>query len=96
MCDHPNREEAMFVLRRDENGKPTVWCDPCLAQFVEMLLQAGFKTTWSCCGHGRRPPVVGIEFADGSDRDLMLLTKDEHVLLDSVWPDINAPLEKKL
>lgn len=32
MCDYENREAAMVIVRANENGKPTVWCDPCLTQ----------------------------------------------------------------
>jgi hypothetical protein len=67
MCDFPNREEAMTVIRRNDNGEPTVWCDPCLAPLVEALQPIG--TIASCCGHGKQPGSVVL--ADG--RELMIL-----------------------
>jgi hypothetical protein len=53
MCDHENREEAMVVLERNAEGKPTVWCDPCIAPLVKALNDAGLRTVASCCGHGK-------------------------------------------
>lgn len=51
MCDYANREAAMTPLRWDDNGTPTVWCDPCLAPLIEALNAGGIPTVASCCGH---------------------------------------------
>lgn len=68
MCDHPEREKAMVVVRRDYTGRPTVWCDPCLVPLVRALNDGGIGTVASCCGHGHRPGVVAL--ADG--RELLI------------------------
>lgn len=53
MCNYgPNRDAAMTVLKRDDAGEPTVWCDPCLTPLVKALNDAGLRTVASCCGHG--------------------------------------------
>ena len=66
-CPHNcrfDREAAMTVVARDATGKPTVWCDPCIADVVAALNAAGIETVASCCGH--RSPVPGcISLADG-------------------------------
>jgi hypothetical protein len=54
MCDHENREAAMVTIRRDDEGAPTVWCDPCLAPLIEALNTGGIPTVASCCGHNGR------------------------------------------
>lgn len=59
MCDHPNREAAMVVI------KDGVWCDPCLAPLVAALNDGGLPTVASCCGHGSRPGKVAL--ADGRE-----------------------------
>lgn len=64
-----SREAAMVVVRKDDTGKPTVWCDPCIAPIVRALNDAGMPTTWSCCGHGNRPGMIGLQ--DG--RQVMIL-----------------------
>jgi hypothetical protein len=56
----------MTVIRRDHDGTPTVWCDPCIAPLVDALQPVGRVA--SCCGHGSFGNVV---LADG--RELMIL-----------------------
>lgn len=41
----------MVVLKCDNHGTPTVWCDPCLVPLITALNNGGIKTTASCCGH---------------------------------------------
>ena len=54
-------------------GAPGVYIDPCLAQIVQALNDAGIPTRSSCCGHGK---VVGcIALEDG--RDLLIMTREE-------------------
>lgn len=86
MCDHKNRETAMTVLRRDADGAPTVWCDPCLAPLVGALNDGGIRTVASCCGHGRRPGNVIL--ADG--RELVIAPDHETARqVDRAFPPIN-------
>jgi hypothetical protein len=54
------REAKMVVIARDEAGRPSVWCDPCLAPVIRALNDAGIATVASCCGHGRRPPTIAL------------------------------------
>lgn len=68
MCDHPNREAAMVTLRRSDGGRPTVWCDPCIADLVDALNTDTLSTVASCCGHGTS--WGSIVLADG--RELLL------------------------
>jgi len=65
MCDHPNREAAMVVIERDEDGRPTIWCDPCIAPLVRALNEGGLPTVASCCGHGKLPSRIAL--ADGRE-----------------------------
>lgn len=70
MCEHaPNREAAMVITHRDATGKPTVWCDPCIAPIVRALNDGGLPTIASCCGH--HGGVGRITLADG--RELFLV-----------------------
>lgn len=62
MCDHPNREAAMVVVREG------VWCDPCLEPLVRALNDGGLRTVASCCGHGKR--MGNVALADG--RELLI------------------------
>lgn len=61
-CDDCNcnedREAKMIIIKRDDTGKPTVWCDPCIAPIVKALNDAGICTRASCCGHGRQDGSV--------------------------------------
>lgn len=60
-----SREQATVVLRRDENGKATVWCDPCIADVVAALNAGGARTVASCCGHGSQDGSIVL--ADGRE-----------------------------
>jgi len=35
--------------------------DLCIADVVAALNAANLITTWSCCGHGQLPSVIGLE-----------------------------------
>lgn len=59
----------MVVTHRDQDGNPTVWCDPCLEPLVRALNDGGLPTIASCCGHGLLPGNVVL--ADG--QTLLLL-----------------------
>jgi hypothetical protein len=56
----PNREAAMVTIRRDATGKPTIWCDPCIAPLVAALNDAGYPTVASCCGHGTLASTIAL------------------------------------
>ena len=47
------REDRMVILRRDETGRITVWCDPEIADIVSALNNGGVPTVASCSGHGQ-------------------------------------------
>lgn len=85
------REAAMVVIRHDEDGKPTVWCDPEIADLVRALNGGGVATVASCSGHGHRPG--NIMLADGR---VLVVCKDadESREVESHFPGINgeAPL----
>lgn len=91
MCDHINdpggREAAMVVIERDDEGTPTVWCDPCIAPLVKALNDASQPTRWSCCGHGRRPATIGL----WDDRQLLVLPSLESLhAIEHLWSGING------
>lgn len=65
MCDHSNREAAMVITHRDPDGRPAVWCDPCLEPLIRALNDGGVRTVASCCGHGKQPGNVAL--ADGRE-----------------------------
>jgi hypothetical protein len=62
------REDAMVVVEYDETGKPRVWCDPCIEEFVHALLVEGLRPIASCCGHRARNGSILL--ADG--RELLI------------------------
>ena len=72
----------------DENRRGGVWCDPCIAPLVQALNDAGLRTIASCCGHGHRPPTVGL--ANGQ---WIVIARDEaeRRRIDVLFPvDING------
>lgn len=82
-----SRESRMVVLERDEDGTPTVWCDPEIADLVSALNKAGIRTVASCSGHGHRPG--NIMLADG--RELVIARDfDEARKIDAMFPGING------
>lgn len=62
------RESRMVVIQRDASGKPTVWCDPEIADLVSTLNAGGIPTVASCSGHGERHGNIAL--ADG--RELLI------------------------
>lgn len=82
-----SREAAMVVIRHDEDGKPTVWCDPEIADLVRALNGGGVATVASCSGHGHRPG--NIMLADGR---VLVVCKDadEARKVASHFPGING------
>lgn len=69
------REARMVVLKRDETGRPTVWCDPEIADLVAALNAGGVPTVGSCSGHGEKPGWIGL--ADG--RQLLICATAEEL-----------------
>lgn len=69
MCDYDLPDE---VIERDADGRPTVFCDPCIAPWVRALNDYGYRTLASCCGHGRTKPIITYETPYG----------DRHVVID--------------
>ena len=82
-----SREAAMVVIHHDEDGKPTVWCDPEIADLVRALNGGGVETVASCSGHGHRPG--NIMLADGR---VLVVCKDadEAREVESHFPGING------
>jgi hypothetical protein len=68
-----SREGRMVVLQRDKTGKPTVWCDPEIADLVAALNNGGVPTVASCSGHGEVFGNIALE--DG--RELWILPNYE-------------------
>jgi len=58
-----SREAEMVVLETDDEGTPTIWCDPEIADLVRALNVGGMRTVASCSGHGER--LGSIALADG-------------------------------
>lgn len=87
-----SREDAMVVLRHDENGKATVWCDPEIVDLVLALNNAGINTVASCSGHGYRPG--NIVLCDG--RELIIdRSFEEARRIDKLFPGINGETEQE-
>ncbi len=63
------REANMVVVETALNGKPTVWCDPEIADLVRALNAGGVRTVASCSGHGESHGFIAL--ADG--RELAIL-----------------------
>ena len=82
MSCHCNK---VVVLKRDEKGIATVWCDPCIASIVQALNDAGINTVASCCGHLTRPSSIILE--DG--REIFIMPFEEARRIDCLWPPIN-------
>jgi hypothetical protein len=93
MCEHEIREHAMVVLRRNEEGQPTVWCDPCIAPLVEALQP--FGTVWSCCGHGEETPsVIGLD--DGRQVIVVSNLEEAMMVLDIFPSDRSQPPRRRV
>lgn len=83
-----SREAAMVIIRHDENGRPTVWCDPEIADLVAALNTESMSTVASCSGHGYRPGLIILK--DG--RRLMVFDNEaDYERAEGVFPlDINV------
>lgn len=80
-------EAAMVVIERDNNGTPTIWCDPEVVDLVTALNTNRLRTVASCSGHGHRPGFIALK--DGRML-LVCASLDEAQKADHVWPDING------
>lgn len=76
MCDWSLPDE---VIARDDTGRPTVFCDPCIAPIVRALNEGGIPTAASCCGHGNRTGRISLV----SGRDLFLVAFDTAQAVDA-------------
>lgn len=78
----------MVTIEKDENGYPSVVCDPEIASLVGALRSYGIKTVASCSGHGHRPGNIAL--ADG--RELVIAKDhDEARRIDALFKtDING------
>lgn len=80
-------EAAMVIIRHDENGRPTVWCDPEIADIVRALNDAGITTVASCSGHGLKPGIITL--SDG--RELIVCENREQAhKIEAVFLGINC------
>jgi hypothetical protein len=68
-----DRESKMITLRTDESGKPTVWCDPEIADLVNALNTGELSTVASCSGHEHRPGRISLK--DG--RELLVMNSEQ-------------------
>lgn len=68
-----SREAAMVVIQRDAAGRPTVWCDPEIADLVTALNAGGIPTVASCSGHGEQNGIISLR--DG--RELIIASDYE-------------------
>ena len=55
------REDQMVVIESDETGKPSIWCDPEIADLVTALNTGKLQTVASCSGHGDRLGVISLK-----------------------------------
>lgn len=60
-ADPTCREAQMVVIERDASGKPTVWCDPEIADLIRALNSGGVPTEASCSGHGEKPGWIALK-----------------------------------
>lgn len=84
MCDHPNREAAMTITHRHDDGSPRVWCDPCLEPLVTALNDGGLPTIASCCGHGNH--YGSVILAD--DTFLLHVSRSEADRVGARWAEL--------
>jgi hypothetical protein len=66
----------MVTIKRDHNGTPTVYCDPCIAPLVAALNDGGLPTVASCCGHGKS--VGSIALRDGRELIIAATFQEAH------------------
>lgn len=67
-----SHEAAMVIVQRDADGRPTVWCDPEIADLVGALNSGGVPTVASCSGHGTRPGDIAL-----MDGRYLIVAQDE-------------------
>jgi|SRR5882757_1761064 len=58
-------DNQTFVHSPAHMPKENGYClDRCIAEEVMILWQLGITTTGCCCGHGKLPAFIGVEFQD--------------------------------
>jgi hypothetical protein len=77
----------MVTLRRDQIGRPTVWCDPEIADLVSALNGGGVSTVASCSGHGNthgnialrdgRELIIAADFETARKYDALLAALED-------------------
>lgn len=70
MAEPGTHEATMVVLETDAAGKPTIWCDPEIADLVRALNEGGVRTVASCSGHNVVPFGI-VSLKDG--RELLVI-----------------------
>lgn len=88
--ENQSREAAMVVIKRDDSGRPTIWCDPEIVDLVRALNDGGVKTVASCSGHGIKHGNIAL--ADG--RELIIAASfDEARRIEKYLPEITKEKE---
>ncbi|MCU7934160.1 MAG: hypothetical protein KZQ99_04675 [Candidatus Thiodiazotropha sp. (ex Dulcina madagascariensis)] len=73
MCDWGIQATQVKLAKPKADGRTHAPVDPCIADIVQALNDAGLHTMASCCGHGKVNGRISLE--DG--RDLVLMNFDE-------------------
>lgn len=45
---------------REYTTRPPIMVDDCLAEEIQELWSHNITTTWSCCGHNKVLPAIGV------------------------------------
>ncbi|MEW8049266.1 MAG: hypothetical protein AB2809_02720 [Candidatus Thiodiazotropha sp.] len=73
MCEWGIEASQVKLAKPRPDGRTHAPVDPCIADIVQALNDAGLQTLASCCGHGKVNGRISLE--DG--RDLVLMSFDE-------------------
>lgn len=79
MCEWGIEATQVKLANPRSSGRTHVPVDPCIAQIVQALNDAGIPTMASCCGHGKN--FGRISLADG--RDLLIVPFEQAQNLDA-------------
>lgn len=87
MCKHGIIASQVKLAQPRSDGRTHAPIDPCIAQVVAALNDAGIPTTSSCCGHGNRPGTISL----GDGREILIMCDfAEARRTDHLWPDIHG------
>lgn len=87
MCEHGIEATQVRLFRPRSDGRTHAPVDPCIAQLVQIINDAGIETVGSCCGHGHRPGIINLR--DG--RELVVMPDFETSRrIDHLFPDIHG------